>query len=97
MRTLFCSGGWRSGVGPAAATANVAVCPAVTVWLPGCVVIVGTTGAGFTVSVAAELVTVPTVFVSATPNSDLQSPVHVACVLLFEENAPEIATPFFRH
>jgi hypothetical protein len=45
---------------------NVAVCPAVTVWFPGCVVIVGATAAGFTVSVAALLVTVPAVLLTTT-------------------------------
>src|SRR6266446_1820068 len=35
---------WQfSGAVPVATTVNVAVCPAVTVWLPGCVVIVGAT------------------------------------------------------
>jgi hypothetical protein len=45
------------------------------------VVIVGTTGAGFTVSVAAELVTVPTVFVTTTANVDPLSEVVVAGVV----------------
>jgi hypothetical protein len=49
---------------------NVAVCPAVTVWFAGCVVIVGATGAGFTVSVAALLVTVPAVLLTTTANAD---------------------------
>jgi hypothetical protein len=66
---------------PLAATANVAVCPAVTVWLPGCVVIVGATGAGFTVSVAVELVTVPTVLLTTTANVDPLSEVVVAGVV----------------
>ena len=44
---------------------NVAVCPAVTVWLAGGVVIVG---AVFTVSVAATLVTVPVVLLTTTRN-----------------------------
>jgi hypothetical protein len=60
---------------------NVAVCPAVTVWLAGCVVIVGDTGAGFTVSVAAELVTVPAVLLTATVKADPLSEVVVAGVL----------------
>jgi hypothetical protein len=55
-----------SGAVPVAAAANVAVCPAVTVWLAGCVVMVGATGAGFTVRVAAELVAVPAVLLTAT-------------------------------
>ena len=53
-----------------AATLKEAVWPAVTVWLAGGVVIVGATGAGFTVSVAALLVTVPAVFVTTTSNVD---------------------------
>src|SRR2546425_855728 len=46
-----------------AATARVAVCPAVTVWLAGCVVIVGATGAGLTVSVVLALAPEPAVAV----------------------------------
>jgi hypothetical protein len=60
---------------------NVTVCPAVTVWLPGCVVIVGATGAGFTVNVAVELVTVPAVFVTTTEKLDPLSEVVVAGVV----------------
>jgi hypothetical protein len=45
------------------------------------VVIVGATGAGFTVSVAAELVTVPAVFVTTTANVDPLSDVVVAGVV----------------
>jgi hypothetical protein len=60
---------------------NVAVCPAATVWLPGCVVIVGDTGAGFAVSVAAELVTVPPVLLTTTANVDPLSEVVVAGVV----------------
>jgi hypothetical protein len=48
---------------PEATTLNVAVAGAVTVWLTGCARIVGTV---FTVSVAAVLVTDPTVFVTIT-------------------------------
>jgi hypothetical protein len=62
-------------------TVNVAVCPAVTVWFAGCVVIAGATGAGFTVSVAAALVTVPAVFVTTTTNADPLSEVVVAGVV----------------
>jgi hypothetical protein len=57
---------------------NVAVCPAVTVWFPGWLVIVG---AGFTVSVAEALVTVPAVFVTTTANVDPLSAVVVAGVV----------------
>jgi len=60
---------------------NVAVCPAVTVWFTGCVVIVGATRAGFTVSVAAVLVTVPAVFVTTTANADPLSDIVVAGVV----------------
>ncbi len=70
-----------SGAVPAAVTVNVAVCPAVTVWFAGCVVIVGATGAGFTVSVAALLVTIPAVFVTTTLNADPLSEVVVAGVV----------------
>ena len=66
---------------PLATTVNVAVCPAVTVWLTGCVVIVGDTGAGFTVSVATELVTVPAVLLTATEKADPLSEVVVAGVV----------------
>jgi hypothetical protein len=45
------------------------------------VVIVGATGAGFTVSVAAELVTVPAVFVTTTEKADPLSEVVVAGVV----------------
>jgi hypothetical protein len=45
------------------------------------VVIVGDTGAGFTVSVAAELVTVPTVLLTTTANVDPLSEVVVAGVV----------------
>jgi hypothetical protein len=63
---------------PVAVTVNVAVCPAVTVWFTGCVVI---TGAGFTVSVAEALVTVPAVFVTTTANADPLSDIVVAGVV----------------
>ena len=48
---------------PVAVTLKVAVAGAVTVWLPGWAVIAGLTGAGFTVSVALLLVTLPTALV----------------------------------
>jgi hypothetical protein len=60
---------------------NVAVCPAVTVWFTGCVLIVGATAAAFTVSVAALLVTVPAVLVTTTANVDPLSAVVVTGVL----------------
>ena len=64
-----------------AATVKVPVCPAVTVWLAGCVVIAGATAPAFTVSVAALLVTVPTVFVTTTAKVDPLSVVVVAGVV----------------
>jgi hypothetical protein len=60
---------------------NVAVCPAVTVWFAGWVVIAGATGAAFTVSVAALLVAVPTVLVTTTSNVDPLSEVVVTAVV----------------
>ena len=60
---------------------KLAVCPAVTVWFVGCVVIVGATAAAFTVSVAAALVTVPAVFVTTAWNVDPLSEVVVAAVV----------------
>ena len=53
------------GVGePVAAAVKVAVWPAVTVWFVGWVVIVGSVGELFTVSVAAVVVAVPAAFVN---------------------------------
>ena len=49
-----------------AVTENVAVWPAVIVWLAGCAVIVGATGAGLTVSVAALLVMLPAALLTTT-------------------------------
>jgi hypothetical protein len=66
---------------PVATTVNVAVCPAVTVWFAGCVVIAGATGAAFTVSVAALLVAVPAVLVTTTLNVDPLSEVVVTAVV----------------
>jgi hypothetical protein len=60
---------------------NVAVCPAVTVWFAGCVVIAGATGAAFTVSVAAVLVAVPALLLTTTANVDPLSEVVVTAVV----------------
>jgi hypothetical protein len=60
---------------------NVAVCPAVTVWFAGCLVIAGATGAGFTVSVAALLVAVPAVLLTTTAKVDPLSEVVVTGVV----------------
>jgi hypothetical protein len=51
---------------PLATTVNVALAPVVTLWLEGCVVIVGAVAAALTVSVAVLLVVDPTVFVTVT-------------------------------
>ena len=53
---------------PVAATLKEAVWPAVTVWLAGCVVIEGATGAALTVRVATLLVTLPAVLLTTTVN-----------------------------
>ena len=53
---------------PLATTANVAVCPTVTTWLAGCVVMEGATAAAFTVSVAALLVALPATLLTTTVN-----------------------------
>jgi hypothetical protein len=66
---------------PLAATVNIAVCPAVTVWFIGCVVIVGATWAAFTVSVAALLVAVPALLLTTTSNVEPLSEVVVAGVV----------------
>jgi hypothetical protein len=66
---------------PVATTVNVAVCPAVTVWFPGWLVIAGATGAGFTVSVAEALVTVPAELLTTTANADPLSDIVVAGVV----------------
>src|SRR5207302_10781754 len=62
-----------NGVVPVATTLNVAVCPTVTVWLAGWVVIEGATAAALTVSVAALLVTLPAVLLTMTVNCELVS------------------------
>jgi hypothetical protein len=59
-----------NGAVPEATTENVAVCPAVTVTLAGCVVIVGLTVAVVTVSVAAVLVALPAELVTTTVNCE---------------------------
>jgi hypothetical protein len=69
------------GAVPVALTANVAVCPAVTVWLDGCDVIDGTTAAAFTVKVAALLVALPAELVTTTEKADPLSAVVVAGVV----------------
>jgi hypothetical protein len=65
------------GAVPVAAMTNVAVCPAITVLLAGCVVMDGAVAGTLTVSVAALLVTLVTRFETVTVN----------CALLSEETA----------
>jgi hypothetical protein len=66
---------------PVALTLNVAVCPAVTVWLAGCAVIDGATAAAFTVKVALLLVALPAELVTTTEKVDPLSAVVVAGVV----------------
>jgi len=66
---------------PVAVTLKVAVCPAVTVWPPGCDVIEGATAAAFTVNVAVLLVALPAELVTTTEKADPLSAVVVAGVV----------------
>ena len=67
---------------PVAATEKVAVCPAVTVWLAGCVLIDGATAAGaLTVSMALLLVMLPAELVTTTEKVEPLSVVAVAAVV----------------
>jgi len=66
---------------PVAATLKEAVWPAVTVWLAGCAVIEGATGAAFTVRVAALLVALPAVLLTTTVTCDALSELVVAGVV----------------
>ena len=59
----------------------MAVCPTVTAWLAGCVVMEGATAAAFTVSVAALLVAVPAVLLTTTSNVEPLSEVIVTGVV----------------
>jgi hypothetical protein len=67
-----------SGEVPVAVKENEAVCPAVTVWLAGCVVI---SGATFTVSDTTLLVTLPAVLLTTTVNCAPLSELVVAPVV----------------
>jgi hypothetical protein len=82
---------------PVAVTVNVAVLPAITLWLAGCVDIAGATATAFTVSVAELLVALPAAFVTATVNCALLSEVVSAGVVYVEDVAPPIAAPFLLH
>lgn len=64
-----------------ATTEKVAVCPAVTVWFAGCVVMVGPTGDAVTASVAVLLVALPAALVTTTRNVVPLSPEAVAGVV----------------
>jgi hypothetical protein len=81
-----------------ASTLNVAVCPAVTVWLPGCVVIDGATAAAWlTVRVALLLLTLPAELLMTTEKLEPLSVVVVAGVEYELEVAPVMFVPFFLH
>ena len=82
---------------PVAATVKVAVWPAVTVGLTGCVVTDGAAGAAVTVRVAALLVTLPVALVTVTVNCAPLSDDAVAGVVYVAEVAPLIAIPFLFH
>ena len=66
---------------PVAATEKMAVWPAVTVWLVGCVVIDGATAAAFTVSVAGLLVALPAALLTTVKNCAPLSELVVAGVV----------------
>ena len=82
---------------PVALTLNDAVCPAVTVWLAGCVVIEGATAAAFTVKVALLLVALPAELLTTTEKVDPLSAVVVAGVVYELDVAPVMFVPFLRH
>jgi len=70
------------GAVPVASTLKVAVCPAVTAWLTGCVVIEGATAEGWlTVNVALLLAMLPAELLIETENADPLSVVVVAGVI----------------
>jgi hypothetical protein len=64
-----------------AAALKEAVCPAVTLWLAGCVVIEGAPAPAFTESVAALLAILPTELLTSTMNRAPLSEVAVAGVV----------------
>jgi hypothetical protein len=82
---------------PVAVTEKVAVWPAVTSALTGCVVIDGATPAALSVSVAALLVALPALLATTTLNSEPLSELVVAGVVYVEDVAPLMAVPFFCH
>jgi hypothetical protein len=82
---------------PLAATVKDAVLPATTVWLAGCVEMEGATAGLFTISIAALLVALPAVLLTATANFALLSAVVSAGVVYVDEIAPLIIAPFLLH
>jgi hypothetical protein len=82
---------------PVARTLKVAVCPTVTVWFAGCVVIDGATLLAFTVRVALLLVVLPAELVTTTENMEPLSAEVVAGVVYELAVAPVIFAPFFFH
>ncbi len=80
-----------------AATVKVAVFPAITDWLAGCVEIAGATAGFVTVSTAVLLITLPALLLTATVNCALLSAVVSAGVVYAEDVAPVIAAPSLRH
>jgi hypothetical protein len=97
MFALFFCHWYVSGAVPAATTENVAVCPTVTVWLAGCVVILGPTGAAVTVNVAGLLIALPAELVTITRNVAPLSPETVAGVVYEDDVAPLMFALFFCH
>ena len=83
---------------PAAVTEKVAVCPAVTSALTGCVVMDGATAlAAATLRVAVLLVTLPALLVTTTVKSGRLAETVVGGVVYDEEVAPLTADPSFCH
>ncbi len=66
---------------PVAATEKLAVCPAVTVALAGSALMLGGTGSGSTVSIAALLVLLPTELLTTTWNIEFVSAMAVGGVV----------------
>src|SRR5437899_12319889 len=79
-----------------AATENVADCPAVTVWLAGCVVIDSVTTAALTVSAAALLVTLLALLLTTTVNCAPLSAVVVAGVMSDDDTSELLSVTHFR-
>ena len=65
---------------PVATTLKVALWPACTLWLTGCVVMLGAVGAAVTVSVALPLLMLPAALLTTTENTAPLSALLVAGV-----------------